>query len=42
MNVQELIIQCIRHAAANVFSTMLGVELGRGERVDRGGDAGTK
>jgi chemotaxis protein CheX len=30
MNVQELIIQCIRHAAANVFSTMLGVELGEG------------
>jgi chemotaxis protein CheX len=31
MNVQELIIQCIRQSAANVFSTMLGTELGEGE-----------
>ncbi len=31
MNVQEQIIQCIRQSAANVFSTMLGTELGEGE-----------
>ena len=30
MNVQDLIVECIRQAAANVFSTMLGVELGEG------------
>jgi chemotaxis protein CheX len=31
MNVKELIVQCIRDAAANVFSMMLGAELGEGE-----------
>ena len=31
MNVNELIVDCIRAAAANVFSTMLNVELGDGE-----------
>ncbi len=31
MNVKELIVQCIRDSAANVFSMMLGAELGEGE-----------
>jgi chemotaxis protein CheX len=31
MNVRELIVQYIRQSAANVFSTMLGTELGAGE-----------
>lgn len=31
MNVHELMIQCIRQSAANVFTTMLGTELGEGE-----------
>ncbi len=30
MNVRELIVQCIRQSSANVFSTMLGTELGEG------------
>jgi chemotaxis protein CheX len=31
MNERELMIECIGKAAADVFSTMLGVELGEGE-----------
>src|SRR5208283_2359379 len=37
MNVQELIIDLISQSAANVFSTMLGTELGPGEAsIERG------
>ena len=31
MNLHELIVDCISHASANVFSTMLGVEIRQGE-----------
>ena len=30
MNLQDIIVESIRQAAAHVFSTMLGVELGEG------------
>jgi len=37
MNLHDLIVNCIRHATANVFSTMLGVEVHAGEvRVENG------
>src|SRR3954452_17345645 len=31
MNLHDLIVECITRASANVFSTMLGVELRQGE-----------
>ena len=31
MNLNEVIVNCITHASSNVFTTMLGVELRRGE-----------
>jgi len=37
MKLPELIVNCIRHATANVFSTMLGVEVRQGEvRTENG------
>ena len=33
MNVQKLIVDFISQATANVFSTMLGTELGPGEAL---------
>jgi len=37
MNLQELIVNCICHATANVFTTMLGVEVRQGEtRIENG------
>jgi chemotaxis protein CheX len=37
MILHELIVNCIRHATANVFSTMLGVEIRQGEtRIENG------
>lgn len=31
MNLQDLIVECIRHASTNVFATMLGVEIRQGD-----------
>jgi hypothetical protein len=31
MNIEELIVTCITNATANVFTTMLGAEVRRGE-----------
>ena len=37
MNLPDLIVECIRQAAANVFSTMLGVDIRQGEvSVEKG------
>jgi chemotaxis protein CheX len=40
MNLQDLIVECIRHAGANVFSTMLGVEIRQGELSVENGSPG--
>jgi chemotaxis protein CheX len=37
MNLQNLLVDLIRQSAANVFSTMLGVELAPGEAVSENG-----